>query len=91
MRMENRLLMRSFYKEFSGECSDDFPDGASPNKQIGFLKDHMISYWNGLAEIIFAAWLDGIEPYEFLKAGKFAYKKYQADQRAAREEQVNPF
>lgn len=85
--MGNNLLMRSFYREFVSECTEEFPDHASPGEKITFLKDHMICRWNGFEELMFVAWLDGLTPVEFLQAGRIAYEKRQANKRAETEKQ----
>lgn len=79
--------MRSFYKEFISECTEEFPGTASPTEQLAFLKERVISGYYGFEELIFAAWLDGLTPIEFLQAGRSAYEKYQEDQRATVEKQ----
>lgn len=85
--MRNNLLIRAFYKEFTGECREKFPMDAPANAQLAFLKDHMFSYLNSLEEIMFASWRDDIDAFDFLIAGRVAYEKYQAHQGAKAEEQ----
>lgn len=89
--MENNLLIRAFLKEFTGECREKFPTDAPVNKQLAFLKDHTFSYLNSLEEIMFAAWADDIDTYEFLLSARIAYEEYQARQGSETEEQDKPF